>query len=54
MDYKHIDRFGRVWHRCDHITNMMRRTFGFIWVGRVRYCRPLERIVEPTFQFLPN
>ena len=31
---------GRVWFRCDHLTNYMRKLYHFRMIGKCLYMRP--------------
>jgi len=33
---------GKVWYRCDHLSNAMRKTFGFRMIGKFLYCSPIK------------
>ena len=34
---------GRFWYQCDHLTNLMRKTYNFRMVGKCLYCAPKIR-----------
>jgi len=40
---------GMVWHRCDHLTNGMRRWYTFRMIGKHFYCSP-KNLKRPTYE----
>lgn len=39
---KKIKINGLTWYRCDHLTNLMRKYYGFRMIGKLLYCTPIK------------
>jgi hypothetical protein len=42
LEMAKINLDGRIWYRCDHLSNAMRKTFGFRMIGKFLYCSPIK------------